>query len=127
MTVVPNVMRILVYFNLCGIFICYVILFVVGAEENVEDSTQRRAFQRPAPEVPGQQVAEEDIQPLRSAEWWNCTACEGVILYNGNDDNFSHQSTHFYAELPLPTVIRVCGTILKEITSFSRIFSLLTL
>jgi hypothetical protein len=88
-------MRILVYFNPCGIFICYAILFVVRAEENVEDSTQKRAFQRPTPEVPSKQVAEEDIQPQRSAEWWNCTACEGVILYNGKDDNFSDQVLNF--------------------------------
>jgi len=105
-TGVPNVMRILLYFNPCGIFICYAVLFVVRAEENVEDSTQRRAFHRPEQEVPSQQVAEEDKQPLRSAEWWNDTACEGVILYNGNDDNFSHQSTNFYVELPLPTVTK---------------------
>jgi hypothetical protein len=81
-------MRILLYFKPCGIFICYAILFVVRAEENVEDSTQRRAIQRPTPEVPSKQVAEEDIQPKRSAECWNCTASEGVILYSGKDDNF---------------------------------------
>ena len=80
MTGVPNVMRILVYFNPRGIFICCAILSVVRAEENVEFSTQRRAFQRPTPEVPGKQMAEEDIQPLRSAEWWNVTACERDIL-----------------------------------------------
>ena len=102
----PNVMRILAYCNPCGIFICYAILFVVRAEENIEDSTQRRSFQRPTREVLGKRVAEEDLQPLRSAEWWNGTACEGVIPYNGNVNNFSHQSTHLYVELPFPTVIK---------------------
>jgi hypothetical protein len=105
MTGVTNVMRILVYFNPCGIFICYAILFVVRAEENVEDSTQRRAFQRPVQDVRGKQVAGQNMQPLRSAEWWNGTACEGVILHNGNDNNFSHQRTHLYVELPIPAVI----------------------
>jgi hypothetical protein len=57
-------MRILVYINLCGIFICYTILFVVRAEENVKDSTKRSAFQSPAQEVPGKQEAEENIEPL---------------------------------------------------------------
>jgi len=102
-----NVMRILVYINPCGIFICYAILFVVRAEENIEDSTQRRAFQRSTQEVQGKRAAEEDIQPVRSAEWWNGTTRDGVIPYNGNDNNFSHQSTHLYVELPLPTVNKV--------------------
>jgi hypothetical protein len=99
-------MRILVYFNPCGIFICYAILFVVRAKENVEYSTQRRAFKRSRPEIPGKQVAEEDIQPLRIAECRNGTACGGVILQNGNDNNFSHPNTHLYVELTLPTVIQ---------------------
>jgi len=100
-------MRILAYLNPCGIFVSYALLIVVRAEENIEDSTQRRAFQRPKREILGKQVAEEDIQPLGSAEWWNGTACEGVISYNGKDNNFSHQSTHLYVELPFPTVIKV--------------------
>jgi hypothetical protein len=106
MTGLPSLTKILVYFNPCGICICYAILFVVRGEENVEDSTQRSVFQRPAQEVPGKQEAEENIEPLRSAVWWNGTACEGVNLYNDNDDNFSHQSTHRYVKLPLPTVIK---------------------
>jgi hypothetical protein len=92
MTGVRNVMRILVYFNPCGIFICYTLLFVVRAEENVEDYTQRRTFQKSTLEVPGKQMAEEDIQQLRSAEWRNGTAREGVILYNGKDNKFSYQN-----------------------------------
>lgn len=78
----PNVIRILAYFNPCGIFICYAVLFVVRAEENTEDSIQRREFERPTREVPGKRVAEENIQPLRGAEWCNGTACEGVNPYN---------------------------------------------
>jgi len=102
----PNVIRILACFNPCGIFICYAVLFVVRAEENTEDSTQRRAFERPTREVLGKRVAEENIQPLRDAEWCNGTACEGVIPYNGNDNNCSHQRTHIYIELYIPTVIK---------------------
>jgi hypothetical protein len=101
-----SAMRILVYFNPCGIFICYAILFVVRAEENVEDSTQISALQRPAQEVPGKQEAEENIEPLRSAMLWNGTACEGVNLDDDNDEKFNHQSTHRYVKLPLSTVIK---------------------
>jgi hypothetical protein len=104
MTGLPSVMRILVYFNLCGIFICYTILFVVRAEENVEDSTQTSAFQSPAQEVPGKQEDEEDIEPLRSAMCWDGKSCEGVNLDDDNDDKFNHQSNHRYVKLPLPTV-----------------------
>ena len=106
MTGSPNAMRILAHFNPCGIFICYAILSVIHAEESVEDSAQRTALQRPALEVPGKHVAEEDVPPLRSALWWNGTVCEKDILYNGNDNNFSHQSTRRYAGLPLPPVIK---------------------
>jgi hypothetical protein len=103
-TGLPSVMRILVYFNLYGIFICYNILFVVRDVENVEDSTQTSALQIPAPEVPSKQEDEEDIEPLRSAMWWNGKACEGVNLDDDNDDKFNHQSTHRYVKLPIPTV-----------------------
>jgi hypothetical protein len=77
---------------------------VVRAEVNVEDSTQKSAFQSPALEVPGKQEDEEDIEPLRSAYRWNGKACEGVNLDDDNDDKFNHQSTHRYVKLPLPTV-----------------------
>jgi hypothetical protein len=86
-----SVMRILVCFNLCGIFICYAILFVVGAEVNVEDSTQSSAFLIPAQEVIGKQEVEGNIEKSRSAVWWSGTACEGVTLCNDKDDKFSHQ------------------------------------
>jgi hypothetical protein len=77
---------------------------VFRAEENVKDSTQRSAFQSPAQEVPGKQEDEEDIEPLRSAMWWNGKACGGVKLDDHNDDKFNHQSTHRYVKLPLSTV-----------------------
>jgi len=101
-TGVRNVMRIMVYFNPCGIFFCYAILFVVRAEGNIEDYTQRRAFQRPTPEIPGKQMAKEDIQPLPSAEWRNGTAREGVILYNGKDNNFNHQNYSHLCRITSP-------------------------
>jgi glucan-binding YG repeat protein len=99
-------MKILAHFNPCGFFICYSVLYVIRAEENVEDSTQRTALQVPTLEVPDKHVAEEDLQSLRSAMWWNGTVCEKDILYYYNDDNFSHQITRRYVELPLPHVIK---------------------
>jgi hypothetical protein len=77
---------------------------VVRAEENVEVSIQTSAFQSPAQKVPGKQEDAKDIEPLRSAMWWNGKACDGVKLDDDNDDNFNHQSTHRYVKLPLPTV-----------------------
>jgi hypothetical protein len=106
MTGLSSVMRILVCFNPCGIFICYAILFVVGAEVNVEYSTQRSAFLRSAQEVPSKQEAEGNIETSRSAVWWSGTACEGVGSRNDNDDKFSHQGNHRYVKIPLPSVIK---------------------
>jgi hypothetical protein len=106
MTSLSSVMRILVCFNPCGIFICYAILFVVGAEVNVEDSTLRSAFLIPAQEVPGKQEAEGNIETSQSAVWWSGTACEGVTSCNDNDDKFSHQGNHRYVKTHLPSVIK---------------------
>jgi hypothetical protein len=106
MTGLSSVMRIQVCFNPCGIFICYAILFVVGAEGNVEDSTQRSAFLRSVQVVPGKQEAEGNIETSRSAVWWSGTACEGDTLYNDNDDKFSHQGNHRYVKMYLPTFIK---------------------
>jgi hypothetical protein len=107
MTGLSSVMRNLVCFNPCEIFICYAILFVVGAEGNVEDSTQRSAFLKPAQKVPGKQEAERNIETSRSAVWWSGTACEGVTLCNDNDDKFIHKGNHRYVKIPLPTVMKV--------------------
>jgi hypothetical protein len=106
MSGLSSVIRILVYFNPCGIFICYAILFVVGAEVNVEDSTQRSAFLIPAQNVPGKQEAEGNIDTSRSAVLWSGAACEGFTSYNDNDDNFSHQGNQYYVKIRFPTVIK---------------------
>jgi hypothetical protein len=79
---------------------------VVGAEENVDDSTQRSAFLRPAQEVPGKQEAEGNIDTSRSAVWCSGTACEGVTSYNKNDDKLSRQGNQRYVKFPLPTAIK---------------------
>jgi hypothetical protein len=123
MTGLSSVMRILVCFNLCGIFICYAILFVVGAEVNVEDSTQISAFLIPAQEVKGKQEASGNIDTSRSALWCSGAACEEVTSYTDNDEKFSHQGNYGYIKLPLPTFINgVCGTIPKEVNWFSQFF-----
>jgi hypothetical protein len=106
MTGLSSVMRILVFFNPCGIFICYAILFVVGAEVNVEDSTQRIAYLKPEKEVPGMQETEGNIETSQSAVWWSGTAGEGASSYSENDDEFSHEGNHRYVKIPLSTVMK---------------------
>jgi hypothetical protein len=106
MTGLSSVMRILVCFNPSGIFICYAILFVVGAEVNVNDSTQGSAFLIPAQEVPGKQQIKGNNETSGSAVWLCGAACEGVNLYNHTDDKFSHKRNHRYVKITLPTVIK---------------------
>jgi hypothetical protein len=108
MTGVPNVVRVLVNFDPCRIFICYAILVVVRAEENVEDSTRRTTLQKSMQDPVDKHVAGENVRQLRSGASCTGTACEGVILRHGDDDNVSHhshQSIQSSVELPLPTVI----------------------
>jgi hypothetical protein len=78
---------------------------VVGAERNVEHSTQTSAFLILAQEVPGKQEAEGNIETSQSAVWWSGTACEGDTLYNDNDDKFGFQGNQSYVEISLLTVI----------------------
>ena len=84
MTGVPNVIRILVYFNPCGIFICYSILFVVRAEGNIENYTQRRAFQKPTPEVLRKQLPEEDIGKGKPGKVQALRLCTGCTAHRGS-------------------------------------------
>jgi hypothetical protein len=91
---------------------------VVGAEVNVEDSTQKIAFLRPAQEVPGDQEAEGNIGTSQSAVWWSGTAYEGVTSYNDNNDECRHQGNNRYVKIPLPMSSRFSGIIAKELTGF---------
>jgi hypothetical protein len=99
---VPNIMRNLALFNPCRILVCYAVLFVVRAEENVEVSTQITAFQAPRQELPVNYLSGDDLQALLT---WNGTNCEGIISYSKNDEDVGCQSLQRSAKMPLPNII----------------------